>query len=141
MLSIEEKISMGKTIVNQLADSKGVDVDQLMIPAIMYLAINGESKDALVEIIGLGVNESVVDGIKDNLLKNFENADSGAWASVGSYKELMKVFGKLTNIGGKSSSAKSMTMQPFNVLLGEAMIKAGNEIIMHPELLKPKEDR
>lgn len=141
MLSIEEKISMGKTIVNQLADSKGVDVDQLMIPAIMYLAINGESQDALVEIIGLGVNESIVDGIKDNLLSNFANTDSGTWASVGSYKELMKVFGKLTNIGGKGSSAKSMTIQPFNVLLGEAMVKAGNEIIMHPELLKPKEDR
>ena len=140
MLSIEEKISMGKTIVNQLANSKGVAVDQLMIPAIMYLAINGESEDALVEIIGLGVNESIVDGLKENLLNNFANVDSGAWASVGSYKELMKVFGQLTDIGGKGRSVKNMTMQPFNVLLGEAMVKAGNELIMHPELLKPKED-
>ena len=140
MLSIEEKISMGKTIVNQLADSKGASLEQLMIPAIMYLAINGESEDAIVEIIGLGVNESIVDELKGRLLKSFEKLDSGTLESVGSYEELMKVFGQLTNIGGKGSSVKNMTIQPFNVLLGEAMVKAGNEIIMHPELLKPKED-
>lgn len=127
-MSVEEKAKMGIELLNAIG-SCGADherLDKLLDVTIMSLIAMRESPVVICELLTLGASEDMKKQISDGLVAGVKNSND---AKVKGYKEMYNKTNKTVVDFAKHLNPSIIdNVLPFNVVIGQAFIEAGQRI-------------
>lgn len=89
----------------------------------------------MIEVLCLGINEVQINQIAANLANAVKEIFSEIY--LNDYAEYIKTAKSIAENIDASNSVDGVIL-PYNMILGEAFVKAGQAIMANPEILKSK---
>lgn len=127
MMPIEEKVKLGKEIIYGavMMGSNSMFMQAIAVSSIMRLKEFNEPENTIAEVLSLGTDEVLIEEFKKSLIEAF-NDDEMAKSFKERHANMVKtnkVLAKMVN-----ADVDNLGIRPYNVILGTALIEAGEEI-------------
>jgi molybdopterin-guanine dinucleotide biosynthesis protein len=126
-MPIEEKVKLGKEIIYGavMMGSNSMFMQAIAVSSIMRLKEFNEPENTIAEVLSLGTDEVLIEEFKKSLIEAF-NDDEMAKSFKERHANMVKtnkVLAKMVN-----ADVDNLGIRPYNVILGTALIEAGEEI-------------
>lgn len=127
MMPIEEKVKLGKEIIygTLMMGGNSMFMQAIAVSSIMRLKEFNEPENTIAEVLSLGTDEVLIEEFKKSLIEVF-NDDEMAKSFKERHANMVKtnkVLAKMVN-----ADVDNLGIRPYNVILGTALIEAGEEI-------------